>query len=61
MLKVSLGILLIPSTLLAQNNDKHTEPMGVQTILITIKVVLSQEMIALEKGMERDIVFYDCR
>lgn len=50
--KVSLSILLISSTLLAQNNDKHTEPMGVQTLSSQLRVVLSQEMIALEKGMK---------
>lgn len=50
--KVSLTILLISSSLLAQNNDKHIEPMDIQTLSSQLRVVLSQEMIALEKGMK---------
>lgn len=50
--KVSVAVLLISSTLFAQNKDHHMEPMGVQTLSSELRVVLSQEMIALEKAMK---------
>ncbi|MFA6789725.1 MAG: hypothetical protein WC149_10820 [Arcobacteraceae bacterium] len=50
--KVLLAVLLISSSLLAENKNIHNEPMGVQTLSSQLRVVLSEEMIALEKGMK---------
>lgn len=50
--KVSVTVLLISSTLLAQNKEHHNKPMGVKTLSSELRVVLSQEMIALEKAMK---------
>jgi cytochrome c556 len=50
--KVSLTVLLISSTLLAQNKEHHNESMGVKTLSSELRVLLSQEMVALEKAMK---------
>lgn len=50
--KVSLAVLLTSSTLLAQNKEHYNEPMGVSTLSSEVRVVLSQEMISLEKAMK---------
>lgn len=50
--KVSLAVLLTSSTLLAQNKEHYNEPMGVATLSSEVRVVLSQEMISLEKAMK---------
>lgn len=46
-----LAAFLATSSLLAQNHIAN-EPMGVQTLSSQLRVVLSQEMLAIEKGMK---------
>ncbi|MFA7083102.1 MAG: hypothetical protein WC141_01065 [Arcobacteraceae bacterium] len=46
-----LTAFLATSSLLAQNHISN-EPMGVQTLSSQLRVVLSQEMLAIEKGMK---------
>lgn len=50
--KVSLTLMLISSTLLAESHINHNEPMGIPTLSKELRVTLSQEMIALEKAMK---------
>lgn len=50
--KISLTILLMSSSLLAENNDNHNKPIGIQTLSSELRVVLSEEMISVEKGMK---------
>lgn len=49
--KVLFTACFITSSLLAQNHTVN-EPMGVQTLSSQLRVLLSQEMLAIEKGMK---------
>ena len=49
--KVLFTACFIASSLLAQNHTV-SEPMGVQTLSSQLRVLLSQEMLGIEKGMK---------
>lgn len=50
--KTLFTVLLVSSSLFAQNEIHYNESMGVQTLSSQLRGVLSQEMLALEKAMK---------